>query len=309
MSCNCAPIVLFVYNRPWHTLKTLESLYENELANCSTLYVFADGPKDKSSSQQIKDIEKTRSVVKQKQWCKDVVIVERNENIGLSNSVINGVSEIVNKHGKIIVLEDDLVLSRNFLKYMNEALNLYLNHNNIYSINAYMFPINFDNNCTFLLPYISSWGWATWKNKWDYFDQNISTEDINAINNNQVLKRRFNLENYDYAHMLKYSTNSWAIKWYYSVFIKHGLNVFPTMTMVKNIGFDGSGTNCPIDEQTNKNFSFNNYVNIEADVKLNLNNYNLYLSYFVKPKKSLAKKITSRLKKCLKRLSTLLLVK
>src|SRR4051812_37549635 len=113
---NLAPIVLFIYNRPWHTRQTLEALYKNDLASESVLYIFADGPKKNASEDALKIINKTRECLKRKKWCKEVIITERPTNLGLADSIINGVTEIINKYEKVIVLEDDIIASRGFLK-------------------------------------------------------------------------------------------------------------------------------------------------------------------------------------------------
>ena len=120
-----APIILFVYNRPWHTEQTLRALMANELAVESELYIYADGPKPNATDEQLQKIREVRQLIRQEQWCGKVHVVESEKNKGLANSVINGVSEIVNKYGRIIVLEDDLKTSPTFLTYMNQALEYY----------------------------------------------------------------------------------------------------------------------------------------------------------------------------------------
>ena len=140
-----APIVLFVYNRPWHTEQTLNALMQNELADQSVLYIYADGPKENATEEQLKKIEEVRHVIRTKKWCKEVHIIESEKNKGLADSIINGVTEIVNKYGKVIVLEDDIVTSKGFLKYMNEALELYKEEDKVYHISGYMFPVK--GNC------------------------------------------------------------------------------------------------------------------------------------------------------------------
>ena len=165
-----APIVLFVYNRPWHTLQTLNALMKNELADQHVLYIYSDGPKIKAANDEVKKIEEVRKLIRTKQWCKEVYIVESETNRGLADSIINGVTEIVNKHGKIIVLEDDLITSAGFLNYMNIALNLYKNEKNVMHISGYMFPTEKKLPETFFLVFTSCWGWGTWDRAWQSFD-------------------------------------------------------------------------------------------------------------------------------------------
>ncbi len=292
---NLAPIALFVYNRPSHTLQALQSLQQNSLANQSVLYIYADGKKSSATETDNTAIDETRKIIKSQLWCKEVIIIESEENKGLANSVIKGVTEVINKHGKIIVLEDDLLLSQHFLQYMNEALDVYSNIENVYSVNAYMFPIAIKEHTTFLLPYTSTWGWGTWKNKWETFNPTINELDIETIKGNLHLKNRFNLADYDYTSMLNSGNNSWGIKWYFWVFLKNGLNVFPTQTLVKNIGFDGTGVNYTSVQEVKTIFKITNKVEVKLENNLNLNFYNQYLLFFSQPKKNLLKKIKNKI--------------
>jgi hypothetical protein len=235
-----APIVLFVYNRPKHTAKLLDSLKKNNLAVSSVLYVFADGAKANANFEEKERVAETRALFRSLNGFKQIHLIEKEKNQGLAASVINGVTEVINRHGKIIVLEDDLFVAPYFLEYMNQGLGVYQDAGSVYSVNAYMFPIEFKKTETFLSPLAtSSWGWGTWANKWACFDQQIEYKEL--IQSNSYLKQRFNFSDYDYAGMLDVKS-SWAIKWYYSVFIRNGLGVFPTKSLVQNIGFDGSGT-------------------------------------------------------------------
>ena len=122
---SLAPIVLFVYNRPQHTLRTLKALSQNVLAKDSDLYVFADGAKENADEETLKRIKEVREIVKSKEWCQKTILTEGKINKGLGNSIIDGVSKVVKEYGKVIVLEDDLVTSPYFLKYMNDALDIY----------------------------------------------------------------------------------------------------------------------------------------------------------------------------------------
>jgi hypothetical protein len=243
-----APIVLFTYNRPWHTEQTLEALRLNKLADKSILHIYCDGPKEDATNEELKNIKKVRNLVKKKNWCKEVKIIEKSHNVGLAISVIEGVTNVVNKYGSVIVLEDDLITSSYFLKYCNEGLKLYKNELNVYSINGYQFPLGLNVNDSFLCPLAtSSWGWATWKDRWSHFKKNVDYKQI--IQEHPLIKTRFNFGDYDYSSMLN-NSKSWAIKWYYSVFIRNGLGLFPTKSLVTNIGFDGSGENCMIENFT-----------------------------------------------------------
>lgn len=272
-----APIVLFVYNRPQHTAMTLKSLAENPLAKDSVLYVFADGPKTEATTEDKNKIKETRALFKDLSGFKEVVLTEKEKNEGLAASVIAGVTKTINRHGAVIVVEDDLVVSPHFLDFMNDALNLYKNFPNVYSVTGFMFPIESKLEKTVLLPYISTWGWATWKSKWEAMDTNMPDKAL--IKQNPFLLSRFNLADYDYAGMLDLTNKSWGIKWYYSIFIRNGLSVFPTRSLVSNIGFDGSGENCIADEN-DVAFPPVAPLKVSPETTIDLSFYNDFLNYF-----------------------------
>lgn len=241
---NLAPIILFVYNRPSHTLRTLEALALNELAKNSVLYIYADGIKENADSNTINKINETREIIKSKQWCKEVNIIERQQNFGLAKSVIEGVTEIVNKFQKVIVLEDDLITSPYFLKFMNETLHKYEKEEAVACISAYIYPIN-DLPELFFIKGADCWGWATWKRAWDLFESDGS-KLLNVIEGKK-LTAEFDLnKSYPYTKMLREQisglNHSWAIRWYASAFIKNKLCLYPGKSLVNNIGTDGSGT-------------------------------------------------------------------
>jgi hypothetical protein len=239
---NPAPIILFVYNRPSHTAMTLQALSNNVLADRSVLYIYSDGPRAGASAEEIKSIMDVRRVIREKQWCKEVIIIERSHNAGLANAVRKGVGEVLDKNESVIVLEDDLVTSKGFLSYMNECLITYRDSANVWSVTGHMFPLNYGQVKSALLPYISTWGWATWSGRWKDFEK-AKTQDTSTILKSQALSALFNLADYDYTAILKSNyQSSWGIQWYFHVFINHGLSVYPTRSMVRNIGMDGTGT-------------------------------------------------------------------
>ncbi|WP_154648040.1 glycosyltransferase family 2 protein [Pedobacter arcticus] len=255
----------------------------NKLAKDSILFIYSDGLKDDATEVQKIAFQETRQVLKNEKWCKEVHIVEREINFGLAENVITGVTEILNRYGKIIVLEDDLVTSPYFLDYCNDGLNIYQDSQNVYSINAYQFPIDFGNSNpeAFLCPLAtSSWGWATWKSKWDKLDASLEYGEL--IQSNNQLKKRFDFGSYQFSNMLE-NKKSWAIKWYYSVFIRNGLGVFTTESLVKNIGFDGTGENCGI-EELDQSF-FEKGISVQLKENIHLKYYMDMLNYFSVPKK------------------------
>ena len=269
-----SPIALFVYNRSEHARRTLESLFKNDLAHESELFVFADGPKEKATKEQLKKIRETREVIREKQWCGKVHIIEKEKNLGLASSIISGVSKIINDFGQAIVLEDDLLLSKNFLRYMNDGLERYGNDKRIGQIAGYMYPVEIkskEDAC--FLPFISSWGWGTWKRVWDDFEKSQSQKELEILKNDSSLRCKFNLEgSYMYFKMLKKQVekniDSWAIRFYLSIFMKEQLTLFPRKTLVKNIGMDGSGVHCKVEIEQNEvdsDFFVRNFPDVEID--------------------------------------------
>jgi GT2 family glycosyltransferase len=162
-----APITLFVYNRLNHTRQTVEALLRNELAAESEFFVFSDGPRSETDREKVLAV---RSYLKTINSFKKVAVIERDKNFGLAESIIAGVTEIVNRYGRIIVLEDDMVTSPYFLKYMNDALEIYKDEEKVISIHGYIYPVRDKLPETFFLRGADCWGWATWKRGWDLFD-------------------------------------------------------------------------------------------------------------------------------------------
>lgn len=239
-----APIVLFTYNRPWHTRQTVEALQKNELAEESELFVFSDGPKTERDVEKVKEV---RNFIKSIDGFKKITVIEREKNWGLANSIIDGVTKIVNEYGKIIVLEDDLVTSPYFLRFMNEALEVYKEESRVMHISGYNFPIKKNNlDDTFFIKPTTCWGWATWDRAWKYFKKD--TDYYIKVFTKYMIKD-FNLNGaYNYfAHIIhnkKGQINTWAIYWYASVYLKNGLSLHPKESYVRNIGFDEEGTHC-----------------------------------------------------------------
>lgn len=241
---SLAPITLFVYNRPHHTRQTLEALAANAEAHDSVLYIFADGAKADASKEALQSIKETRELIKSKAWCKEVHIIARPTNFGLANSIIDGVTKVMNKHGKAIILEDDLVTSPYFLKFMNQALDKYEDEEKVACISAYVYPINHLPE-QFFIKGTDCWGWAAWKRSWDIFEAD-GKKLLNSLKE-QDLTHQFDFDGtYPYTDMLRKQiegkNNSWAVRWHASAFLKNKLCLYPSQSLVKNIGADGSGT-------------------------------------------------------------------
>lgn len=251
-----APIVLFVYNRPEHTLSTLNALEKNNLASESELFVFSDGAKSNSDRS---GVEKVREIIKRPFGFKKITLIENSENLGLAANVIKGVTQVIAEYGKIIVFEDDLISSRFALQYFNDALSEYENAEQVMHISGYLYPIQNKENLaeTFFFRTISSWGWATWARAWQHFDSDIYrlTKDFGS---EEI--RRFSIdgkENFwkQVNEFKKGKIDSWAIRWYLSVFNQGGLSLYPRESMIQNIGLDGSGIHSGINESYRVNLA------------------------------------------------------
>lgn len=242
-----APILLFVYNRPLHVKKSIEALLANELAKDSELYVFSDAAKDEASKS---DVEEVRRFVHSIDGFKQIHIVEREKNWGLARNIIDGVTQLVNEHGRVIVLEDDLIAAPYFLTFMNDALQTYKDEEKVGHIQACDFTKDPTLPDTFLIKFTGSWGWATWKRAWKHFNPN-GQELLDELIRRQ-LTRQFDFNGkYGFTRMLRRQiegkNNSWAIRWNASLFLADILSLNVGRSLIQNEGFDGSGTNCGSD--------------------------------------------------------------
>mgnify|MGYP006303153521 CR=1 FL=1 len=240
---QCSPVILFVYNRPEHTKTTLYYLSKNQSINNSELFVFSDGPK---TEQDYPKILKVRNIIRKFKDSKNVTIAEYKENQGLSKSIIDGISKVLNQYNSAIILEDDIVTSAAFLEYMNLGLNKFSNVQNIGSICGYLEPIRHNIKNPFLLTKGTSWGWATWKRVWNeiIWDTNKLVEKIERSNKMDL----YNFGGFSYYDLLlaqqRKEIDSWAIRFYTSCFLKELLHLTPPKSLCRNIGFDGTGTHC-----------------------------------------------------------------
>ncbi len=299
MEPKLAPILVFVYNRPQHTSRLIESLVNCELSEKSELFIFIDAPKKDYSAELLEKNKEVKELVRKINHFKKVTIFENKLNKGVDKSILDGVTQIINHHNKVIVLEDDLLVAKSFLKYFNWALDVYERNENIYSVNGFMFPINYPHKNVQLLPLSSAWGWGTWKNRWEKF--HFDEANRNLINNSPTLKTKFNLPGVDYASMLISNKECWDINWYFHVFKNNGLNVFPSQSLIKNTGFDGSGVHCP-DEELIQTFNHNTEVHLTKRTETDISFQKVYYDYFEridkmkqKSKGTLIKKIRNKI--------------
>jgi hypothetical protein len=238
---NLAPIALFVYNRPDHTRRTISYLQQNLLADESRLFIFCDAAKTDADKPKV---EQVRQLVNDISGFKSVKVVVRDHNLGLAESIISGVTQLVYEYGKVIVFEDDLLSSPYTLQYFNDALTKYVSQEQVMHIGAYMYNLN-DKTLpeTFFYRAATSWGWATWARAWKNFEPDVDK----LINQFDTLKiARFSIEGkmnfWKQIEQFKAGkNNSWAIRWYASIFLKNGLTLNPSQSLIQNIGHDGTG--------------------------------------------------------------------
>lgn len=246
---SLAPIAFFAYNRPRHMERTLQSLADNDLAASSDLYIFMDGPKGEEDRPATEEV---RKVAASRQWCGTVHLVGREKNLGLSESIIQGVTQLCESRDRVIVLEDDLILSPIFLDYMNVALDLYEADSEVFQISGFQFPVDIPgNDDTFFARMGTSWGWATWHRAWSTFDR--AGAGYQVLEMDRKLQNRFDLEGaYPFFSMLKQwregENDSWAIRFYLHMFLHDGLALHPRRSLVGNLGLDNSGTHCRSDD-------------------------------------------------------------
>lgn len=247
-----APIVFFAYARPDHTLRTLEALAANKLASKSHLYIYVDGPKVNATDELKQRNAEVRNIVHSKQWCGDVDIIEQKTNKGLACSIRDGVTDIVSKYGRVIVMEDDLVTSPAFLSYMNKALDFYESYPAVFSIGAYAYPSqkmaipeDYDYD-TYACLRNCSWGWATWRERWEKIDWSASHYE--TLKQSPAMREAFNRMGDDEFEMFwmqqEQGLNIWSIFFTMAHFEHHAVAIIPCQSYVDNIGLDGSGENC-----------------------------------------------------------------
>lgn len=263
-----SPIALFVYKRLYHTEKTIEALKQNFLASDTELFIFSDGPKEAGDS---KEVELVRSYLDNIQGFKKIEIIKSNQNKGLARSIIEGVTSIIEKKGKVIVIEDDIQTSKNFLDFLNSALDFYSDDPSIFQISGYRPPISIsakNEKDVFFVPRICSWGWAIWKDRWNQIDWTL--KDMDILLKNRQSRSLFSLAGKDKISVLigaKSGINDvWAIIAEYSRFMRNNsLVVYPVISKAGNIGSDGTGTHgdkrnkfdVPLDTSESQDFKFN----------------------------------------------------
>lgn len=301
MTNTYAPILLFVYNRPEHVRRNIQALLKNELAAESELFIYSDAAKDETSQAAVKEV---RAFIRSIQGFKKITITERAENWGLARSIIDGVTTQINRYGRVIVLEDDLVVAPHFLQFMNDALETYRDEERVGHIQACDFTHDPSLPDTFLIKWTGSWGWGTWDRAWKHF--NADGKALLTELESRKLTYTFDFNGkYGYTRMLRRQiegkNNSWAIRWNASLFLKGILSLNVGKSLVQNEGFDGSGTNCGggglyASELYMERLPVKKISPIEENIQAR----NAYVRYYARTNSFMAKAIR-RIKRTLKR--------
>lgn len=278
-----APIVVFGFNRLESLKVTINSLLKNKESTYSDLYIYVDGARD-GVKDEIAKVKAVQDYVKTISGFKSINYTFATKNKGLGPSIISGVNDVITRFGRVIVVEDDLVFSENFLSYMNTALDKYIDKKEVFSVCGFgslvKKPLDYKYEY-YLCVRSSSWGWGTWKDRWESVDWQLKDWDT-------VRKNRWKFNRWggsDCYGMLKGwkagRNKSWAIRFVYAQFVQGKLSLFPFISMVDNYGFDGEGTNCPnycrtkwlFENQTNKYFSFPESISMNSKIYKDVMSY------------------------------------
>ena len=243
-----APVALFAYTRLHHLRTTVASLRANPEAMRTHLTVFCDAAKKAELSANVDAVRVFADTI---EGFASVTVVKRERNFGLAASIIDGVNRLTEAHGRVIVIEDDLLLSPHFLRYMNAALDLYADEGRVASVHGYCYPVGQAMPETFFLRGADCWGWATWKRAWSHFRADGAA--LLADLERRGLMHEFDYDGrYGFTRMLRDQiagrNDSWAIRWHASCYLDGLLTLYPGRSLVHNIGNDASGTHC--DERT-----------------------------------------------------------
>lgn len=290
-----APIVLFTYNRLWHTKQTVEALQKNELASKSELFIFSDGWKSEKDKPKVLEV---REYLKTIDGFKKVHVIERDKNWGLANNIIDGVTQVVNEYGKIIVLEDDILTSPYFLRFMNEALERYKDKERVFGVNSYAFPIKKEGlPSAYFLRFFACWGWGTYARSWKLFKKDPN-KLIKIFTKEMIKEFDFDNSGMFWSQVVankKGKINTWAIFYYATVFLHDGLFLTPRESFTQNIGHDETGTHCGKTDCFNSNLIYE-YDIIFPDVieELNLARKR-HIEYFKSLKRPLWKRVLKKL--------------
>lgn len=301
-----APVVLFVYNRPQHTQRSISALLKNSLADQTDVIIYSDAAK---TDEQDSQVEAVRHYIMNVGGFRSIKIIERSHNFGLANSIIEGVTKACEDYGKVIVLEDDLETSPHFLSYMNDALDHYADTEEVMHISGCSYPIRpIESQDTYFLQVPLCWGWATWKRAWDSFERDMTIMDEFSAE----IIRTFDFDDsYPYWTQLELNRDgkiqTWFVFWYAKIFSMAGLCLFPARSLVRNVGFDSSGVNCDATDVYDVTLSSEPVSIRTIPLGLNAEAYERHVAYFKRIQPSGLVRFVGRLRrlsnKMLKRLA------
>jgi len=263
-----APLILFCYKRLGNLHNCVAALQKNALADKTDLYIFSDGPKNETDGAKVNEL---RNYIKSIDGFKNIFITESPVNRGLAASIISGVTKVLETHNSAIILEDDLIATPVFLSFMNDALNTYEKEKNVFSISGYSFNLTNDSdNYPYDVYFLNrgwSWGWATWKDRWDDVDWDV--KDYNTFVKDSKATKSFAKGGSDLNSMLRRQMtgkmDSWAIRFFYAQFKKRGFTVYPLFSKIYNDGFNSEATHTTgsvrrylplLDTENKTNFKF-----------------------------------------------------
>jgi len=285
-----APIIFFAYKRPEHVRRSLESIERCEGAAESELFIYSDGPRGIEDEEGVEEV---RKIIKSRQWCKETHVIEREKNMGLSNSIIEGVTEIISRYERAIIIEDDLVLSSQFLNFMNKGLEIYKDVPRVMEIAGYSLPVKNKLPDTYFFRATSSWGWATWKRAWHKFEPDV--EKLLPRFESKKIQWEYDVKgSEDFFYILKNDAigvvDSWDARWHASVFLNEGLCLYPGKSLVKNIGHDGSGEHCGQTTSYDVNLSDNEDISFEHEIREKGDTIKAMINFYLS-QKSLSRRI------------------
>lgn len=237
-----APVIIFAYNRSRQLQETLNALGKNDLADQTDVYIFSDGPKNEEDSIKVRQTRKVIEEYQIKNNFRSTTVQMFEKNRGLARSVISGVTEVIQKHQKVIVLEDDLITSTDFLSYMNSGLDYYMQEEKVGAISGFS-PIRVNNKKCPEGIYRSrtgnSCGWATWLRVWEKVDWNVN--DYLEFRSDPEMVRKFNSIQYGISDILDKQMagciDSWAVRWDFSFFKNRLWTIYPVTSKIQNVGF------------------------------------------------------------------------
>lgn len=293
-----SPIVLFTYRRLDHLRLTIEYLLDCNESKDSILYIYSDAAK---GAHDYEDVLAVRKYISTIQGFKFIKTHFREYNFGLANNIVSALNEVFIIYDRAIILEDDVIVSKFFLRFMNNALNLYSQEKKIWHISGWNYPINCSSHQynSYFLQISNCWGWATWADRWKHFEK----KPDHIVNTwTRQMKKSFTLHdaNYNFWDQIIYNQkgkiNTWAIFWYATIFQNNGLCLNPIKTYTENIGNDGTGENCGNVDFFKSNLNVNYENNFPQSLQFDSNYYNLIRNFYIKNKIPFYVKVINRLK-------------